>query len=88
VATDLYTHTQVLTPDVSVLVEPHEDTLARGILSVLEDPQLGASLGARARQLFETSYSYENYLRKTEEALRMAAGQRNTPHQDVAPQVQ
>jgi glycosyltransferase involved in cell wall biosynthesis len=33
VATDLYTHTQVLNPSISMLVEPDEESLARGILS-------------------------------------------------------
>ena len=72
VATNLYTHTQVLTGDVAVLVEPDEESLARGILTVLEDPELAAALGARAKRLFEANYSFGTYLEKTQQALAMA----------------
>jgi glycosyltransferase involved in cell wall biosynthesis len=79
VATNLYTHTQVLNPDVSVLVEPNSDALARGIIGVLEDPQAAAGLGARARQLFESAYGYQTYLQKTDQILQLAAYGNYTP---------
>ncbi len=72
VATNLYTNTQVLNPDVAVLVEPNPDGLAQGILSVLEDPPLARRLGAQARRFFETHYSFQTFIQKTEQALQMA----------------
>ena len=74
VATNLYTHTQVLNRDVAVLVEPHAHALCLGILCVLEDPLLAAALGTRARELFEANYSFGIYKRKTAQVLRMATG--------------
>ena len=73
VATNLYTHTQVLNSDVSMLVEPDAESLAQGMLALLENHQLATNLGSNARQLFETNYSYQTYIRKTEEILRMAS---------------
>jgi glycosyltransferase involved in cell wall biosynthesis len=72
VATNLYTHTQVLNPDVAVLVKPQPDDMAKGLLSVLENPQLGSSLSRRAQELFESDYSFQKYLEKTEKILQMA----------------
>ena len=72
VATNLYTHTQVLTSDVAVLVEPEPMAMANGLLSVLENPQFGSSLSQRAKELFESNYSFEKYLEKTERILQIA----------------
>ncbi len=74
VATDLPTHTQVLTPQVAVLVRPEAESLAQGILSVLQDPALARRLGESARLLFQQKYSFESFLRKTEQVLQMAMG--------------
>jgi glycosyltransferase involved in cell wall biosynthesis len=72
VATNLYTHTQVLTPEVAVLVEPRPDDMAKGMLAVLENPQFGSNLSQRAKELFEGAYSFQKYLEKTEKILQMA----------------
>ena len=72
VATDLPTHTQVLSPEVAVLVEPAPESFADGILSVLEDAALVERLKSNSRRLFETAYSFETYVEKTDQALRMA----------------
>jgi glycosyltransferase involved in cell wall biosynthesis len=72
VATNIYTHTQVLSADVAVLVEPNPEALARGILTVLENPCLAAKLGAQARQMFEDHYGFPTFLQKTAQALQMA----------------
>ena len=74
VATDLYTHTQVLDRAVAVLVEPEARAFADGVLRVLDDPKLASGLGSRARELFETKYTFETYVQKTERVLRMAVG--------------
>jgi glycosyltransferase involved in cell wall biosynthesis len=73
VATNLYTHTQVLNSNIAVLVDPDAESLAQGVLSVLDDEDRAADLGIRARQYFESNYTYQRYLDKTEYALRAAA---------------
>ena len=74
VATNLYTHTQVLNSDTAVLVEPNAGSLGEGILSVLEDAQLATSLSVNSRRLFETNYSFRAFVQLTEQALKMALG--------------
>jgi glycosyltransferase involved in cell wall biosynthesis len=69
VATRLLTHTQVLNDDVAVLTPATPEGFADGILSVIEDPAYGRAIGARARQLAETKYSYEAYLARTRQAI-------------------
>ena len=72
VATNLYTHTQVLNPDVALLVEPDPEAFAQGIMSVLENPSLADRLGKNAREFFETKYSFHMFLKKTEQVLEKA----------------
>jgi len=74
VATDLYTHTQVLNHNVSVLADPTAEAFAEGIISVLDDAQLAESLGKRAREMFEADYTFQAYVSKTERAVRLATG--------------
>lgn len=78
VATDLYTHTQVLSRDVAVLVEPTPSAFAEGILAVLQDDALAAEIGSRARLLYETRYSFESFVQKTEQALELACREDTT----------
>lgn len=72
VATNLFTHTQVLNSDVAVLVEPDPHSLACGIFTILEDPLSANRLATQARQLFEKHYSFQTYIQKTEKILHMA----------------
>jgi glycosyltransferase involved in cell wall biosynthesis len=68
VATRLLTHTQVLSDDVAILTEATPEAFAQGILRALDDPATAARLGAAARQLADTRYTYEAYLQRTREA--------------------
>jgi glycosyltransferase involved in cell wall biosynthesis len=76
VATNLHTHTQVLNPEVAVLVDSVPAALAQGILRVLENPPLARQLGKQARELFEKHYSFQTFVRKTNEALQVAVGEK------------
>lgn len=76
VATNLYTHTQVLDHNVSVLVEPEEAAMAKGIGDVLSDPQRAKSLGNQAKKLFNLSYNYPDFINKTEKIYQMALKKR------------
>jgi glycosyltransferase involved in cell wall biosynthesis len=68
VATDLLTHTQVLTSQVARLVPPDARALAAAVGSLLDDPAERDRLGAAARQLADEKYSRAVYLARTAEA--------------------
>ena len=68
VATRLLTHTQVLDDEVSILTDATPAGFGAGVLAAIADPDRARAIGARARQLAETKYSYEAYLSRTREA--------------------
>ena len=74
VATNTFSHTQVLTEEAAVLVDVEPGALGRGILSVLEDRHLAERLAAGARQLFDSRYSYRQFVDKTDHIMRLAMG--------------
>jgi glycosyltransferase involved in cell wall biosynthesis len=78
VATRLLTHTQVLDDGVSFLTAATPEGFAGGILEAIDDRAKAHEVGARARQLAETKYSYESYLARTRLACAHLTG-------DVAP---
>lgn len=63
-ATDLPTHTQVLTPEVALLATPDRAGFAAGMGKLAGDGALRASLAGRASALAASSYSRESF-RKT-----------------------
>lgn len=71
VATRLLTHTQVLTDEVSLLVEPEAKAFACGILSLLKDDGLRARLGKAGKRLVEEEYSYDSFKKKVREAYSL-----------------
>jgi glycosyltransferase involved in cell wall biosynthesis len=76
VATRLLTHTQVLDDEVSFLTAATAEGFAAGILTALADRARAHEVGARARRLAETKYSYEAYLNRTRQACGLLAGGR------------
>jgi glycosyltransferase involved in cell wall biosynthesis len=68
VATRLVTHTQVLNDEVAILTPPTPEGFGAGILDAIAQPERARAIGARARQLAETKYSYEAYLARTRQA--------------------
>src|SRR5439155_7076862 len=68
VATRLLTHTQVLSDETAVLTGASSPEFAAGILAGLTDRSRADAIGAHARELAETKYSYEAYLEKTRQA--------------------
>ncbi|CAN5293672.1 glycosyltransferase family 4 protein [soil metagenome] len=60
-ATDLPTHTQVMTRDTAALAHPDEQSFAREMLRLLADPALRERLAANARQLIEREHSYKAF---------------------------
>jgi glycosyltransferase involved in cell wall biosynthesis len=80
VATRLLTHTQVLDDDVAILTAATPESFGAGIIAALADPERARDLGARARRLADTKYSYEAYLERTRQACAHLT-------RDSAPQV-
>ena len=65
VATDLLTHTQVLTPAIAKLVAPEPGPFAEAVLDLIEHPDECARLATAARAVAADKYSRESYLRRT-----------------------
>lgn len=70
VATDLYSHTQVLSSGVAELVEPTPNAFGEGIARLLEDPDRGRRLAENASRLAETEYSQDVFESKHQTAYR------------------
>ena len=70
VATNLLTHTQVLTPEIAKLVDPKADALADAMLELIDTPDERDRLARAASAIAEEKYSRESYLGRTAEAYR------------------
>jgi glycosyltransferase involved in cell wall biosynthesis len=68
VATNLLTHTQVLTPDIARLVDPHPAPFAAAMLDLLQHPQERERLSSAARAIAQEKYSRASYLKRTAQA--------------------
>jgi glycosyltransferase involved in cell wall biosynthesis len=85
VATNLRTHTQVLSADTAFLADPTPEGFAATILEVLHDPDRAVDVGRRARELADAEYSDEAYIAKTRRACDLLAhAGASLPHQGVA----
>jgi glycosyltransferase involved in cell wall biosynthesis len=70
VATDLPTHTQVLDASRAVLVPPTPEGFARGIVTVLDDPEYGGRLARAAREVVQREYSFDAFRSKLNQAYQ------------------
>jgi glycosyltransferase involved in cell wall biosynthesis len=73
VATKIRSHTQVLTDEVALLVEPQSQSISSGILRLLEDVPLGKRLAESALRLAEKSYSPDAYYEKMAQVISFLA---------------
>jgi glycosyltransferase involved in cell wall biosynthesis len=64
VATNIVAHTQVLTPETSVLVDPTTEAFAQGIIHVLKNPELAESIGKNAAAFAKEKFNHEIYVSK------------------------
>ena len=64
VATKITAHTQVLRPEIAVLVEPNKDAFADGILRVLRDPELAECIAKNAHEFAKEKFSHQEYISK------------------------
>jgi glycosyltransferase involved in cell wall biosynthesis len=82
VVTNSLAHTQVLSADTAILVDPTPEALAAGILRLAVDPALGQALGARARALALEKFSAADHLEKLADlyqSLEVPAGRAPDP---------
>jgi glycosyltransferase involved in cell wall biosynthesis len=75
VATNLWTHTQVLTDRISVLVEPDANCLAEGIVFALFDSR-AQEKAKYAKEMADRDYTYPRYKEKISQILAKAGSQR------------
>ena len=68
VATNLLTHTQVLTPEIAKLADPAADSFAAAILDLIDRPAERARLSGAARAVAQEKYSRETYMKRTAQA--------------------
>jgi glycosyltransferase involved in cell wall biosynthesis len=68
VATNLRTHTQVLSEDIALLADPTPEGFARAMVDAFADPARAAAIGAAAQHVANTKYSDEAYIEKTRQA--------------------
>ena len=70
VATNLLTHTQVLTPDIARLVDPNPEPFAAAMIELIDRADERERLSAAAAAVAKEKYSRDSYLRRTAEAYR------------------
>jgi glycosyltransferase involved in cell wall biosynthesis len=63
-ATDILSHTQILTSELALLVQPTPDDFAAGAVKLLSDRDYAQSLGNAARRVAEEKYSWSAFLEK------------------------
>src|SRR5688572_6338249 len=76
VATNLLTHTQVLTPEIARLVDPEPEPFAAAMIALIGDANERRRLSAAAAVVAEEKYSRASYMRRTAEAYRRLQGAR------------
>ena len=67
-ATDLLTHTQVLTPEISKLAQPVPEDFSQAMIELINDPNLCSQLGHAGREMIQEKHSYSAF-RKTVNSL-------------------
>lgn len=82
VATNLLTHTQVLSAEIAKLVDPNPEAFAAAILELIDQPAERLRLSGAARAVAQQKYSRESYLKRTAtayERLVSARGAQSAP---------
>lgn len=74
-ASNIHSNTQILTPDVALLVDPTSAALAEGAKTLLGDPALCERLARNAQALAEQQFSYDTFITRTSEAYHLLAPQ-------------
>jgi glycosyltransferase involved in cell wall biosynthesis len=67
VATNILSHTQILTDEISILIPPTPEGIAAGIKRGLSEE--GIKLGMNGKKFAEKNFSYEKYLSKVKQSI-------------------
>lgn len=70
VATNITAHTQVLSPETAVLVEPNKEAFAEGILRVLSDSELAYRIAKNAHEFVQEKFSHQDYISKVDQIYK------------------
>lgn len=70
VATDIFSHTQVLNDNVAFLAEPDVAAFGEAMIAAMSDKQEATRRAQNALRLYEEEYSRENYVRKVDAMLQ------------------
>ena len=70
VATNITAHTQLLSPETAVLVEPNKEAFAEAIIRVLRDPELAACIGKNAHEFAKEKFSHQDYISKVNQIYK------------------
>lgn len=73
VATNIYSHTQVLNDDVAILVEPTPDGMSRGIILALISQEKAELVSQNAKRLYDEKYSRPIYEKKMHQVLKLVS---------------
>ena len=84
-ATDLPTHTQVLTPEIAQLAAPDPRAFAEGMRRLAADADLRQRLGAAARAVAERDFSMEAFRRNVDHIYDWLADELKPAAAETAP---
>lgn len=84
-ATNIPAHSLVLNQDTALLVEPARDTLAEGLIRLLDDSELRKKLGTESKRLAEEKYGQAQYLAKLEKIYSFLQPSNNTKTNSLNP---
>jgi glycosyltransferase involved in cell wall biosynthesis len=73
-ATQISSHTQILTSDIAMLVPPTAENLSQGTIELLQNPELAGKLASHARKTANENYSWEVFLERNRRAYEAFTG--------------
>lgn len=79
IATRLPTHTQVMTDDIAMLVNPNPKDFSQGLKALLNDGNYAKELGAKAKAYAEKHYTFEVFQRDLNRLYDQLKGAKNQP---------
>jgi len=86
IATRLSTHTQVMNDDVSVLVEPNADAMAKGMAELIDSADKRAQIGSAGQTYVEREFSEQRFRQRLEDFYNNLPGSgRSNPNGDPKP---
>ncbi len=75
-ATDILSHTQILTPEIAMIVQSTVDGLTQGALELLRNPEQAQMLGQRGQEYAEQHYSWPVFIEKSSQVQKEFVGVR------------